>query len=258
MAIASFRTFKESEDIDGTGYDYVQCCKDQQVKKGCQYICDYNGNINFLAYNSTCYSEMDKIMVCGSRYFNYQQCCVKNNVPEECLGWCLPKSVLPAIRSNNFSSCATHIKTVAKCFSEEPCNKDWIGNRVCENLNLKTKAECNHDGGDCCDQCKHYYNSCADPRGCDSKLNVQDDSLQWKYDYSYLDLGLNCVDVCLSTSQTTSATTSNPCTDPRGCAASTETISKPLRVLLVNLGPGLGLGYADQKDLINIGKGIFK
>ena len=151
-------SFNESEDIDGISYDYNKCCKDQQVKEECQYICNFNDNLNFLAFDQTCYSEIDEIMHCGSKNFNHRYCCEKNNVPEECLGWCLPNH----LSSTNLKNCSSHIKTVAKCFSQG-CNPEFIGDGHCDD-HMAT-AECNFDGFDCCEESELVSNG-----QCDSHL----------------------------------------------------------------------------------------
>ena len=172
-------SFNESEDFNMSSYDYNQCCKDQQVKEECQDICNFNYNLNFLVFDQTCYSEIDKIMLCGTRNFTHQYCCVKN-VPEDCLGWCLPN-----LRwSTNLKKCAKYLMQVAKCFSQG-CNPEFIGDGHCDDHMVK--AECNFDGFDCCEkpemvgkgQCdsKLFKHECNfDGGDCDGKLTLLNNS----------------------------------------------------------------------------------
>ena len=169
-------------------YDFMQCCKYLNIKEECRSVCGYNYNLNFLAFDSPCYSEINKVMACIPKGFNYQNCCQVNGIPEDCLGLCNNEAELQKI---NVTICAAYIKNIVTCFEERPCNPDEYNNRFCEKDNnfescgyydegdcqlpntivewsecphnsvfigdgicdnhLKDKSECNHDGGDCCD-----------------------------------------------------------------------------------------------------------
>ena len=127
-------------------------------------------------------------MACIPKGFNYQNCCLENGVPEECLGLCNTEADL---QQTNITICAAYIKNIVRCFEERPCNPHGYNNRFCEKENnfefcgyydggdcqapniitewsdcphstvfigdgicddhLKDRSECNHDGGDCCD-----------------------------------------------------------------------------------------------------------
>ena len=44
----------------------MQCCQDKKVKLECQGICTFNLDLDFLMYDSQCFTEFDKLMSCGS------------------------------------------------------------------------------------------------------------------------------------------------------------------------------------------------
>ena len=73
----------------------MQCCKDKNVKQQCQGICTFNLDLDFLMFDSQCFTEFDKLMTCGSDGSDHRHCCHENGVPRECLDWCrgLPAKV---------------------------------------------------------------------------------------------------------------------------------------------------------------------
>ena len=169
-------------------YDYMSCCIEANIRDECINVCDYKYSLNFLTLNFSCYSEINKLMECGSKGFNYQTCCSNNGVPKNCLGLCNHEVDSQQI---NMTFCATYIQSIVKCYEEIPCNPERYKNRFCEKENnfescgyydegdcrtsnntmwpkcphnplfigdgicddhLKDNSECNHDGGDCCDR----------------------------------------------------------------------------------------------------------
>ena len=106
-----------------------------------------------MAYEPECYSEIEKIMRCGSRDIDYTVCCQFYDVPLDCITLCNPIVDIRKKRSENdsqniFSKCATYVNIAAKCFHKQPCNTELIGDRYCDDENNFEHCN-NYDGGDC-------------------------------------------------------------------------------------------------------------